>query len=70
MSMKRTIFEIPVSLQPYALQKLEEHGLIFSCSLLHNSNLAEVSITHDKQQDYILELLDREIEEQARLISA
>jgi hypothetical protein len=60
MSMKRTIFEIPKNLQQISLSTLEKYSISYSQRMLANNTL-EIEITHHKSQNYLIELIEREL---------
>jgi hypothetical protein len=60
MSMKRTIFEIPENLQQISLSTLENYSLSYSQRVLADNSL-EIEITHHKSQNYLIELIEQEL---------
>lgn len=60
MSMKRTIYEVPAYMQQHFVKLAEENGLLFTQSKT-SDHYTEIEITHDKQQDYILKLIERDL---------
>ena len=60
MSMKRTIFEIPEHLQQISLSTLEKYSISYTQRVL-DDNILEIEITHHKSQNYIIELIEQEL---------
>ena len=58
--MKRTIFEIPEHLQQISLSTLEKYSISYTQRVLAD-NILEIEITHHKSQNYIIELIEQEL---------
>ena len=58
--MKRTIYEMPVYMHPHFVKLAEENGLLIT-QFKATGEFAEIQVTHDKQQDYILRFIEQEV---------